>query len=215
MPSWPQGWHHQPSSRKTWVEELQQTATVLRASPVRHSVVVGPCLLTRRFAWAYLWVFPPPGTQGRSATPHQHLSSPWAPTRLLLPEGQVHTHIQRPLLEPVLAGKVTSHFKTLPLFTAKPVAFCQQRQQILFAGQHYSLQNCPLFTFLVHISVCLIQFPWYSTFLQSGCTVSVLYSFHHHQPHYHPESHRLPRLLKTLKPKNPGTFRDPPLTHQW
>lgn len=126
---------------------MQQTATVLRASPVRHSVVVGPCLLTRRFAWAYLWVFPPPGTQGRSATPHQHLSSPWAPTRLLLPEGQVHTHIQRPLLEPVLAGKVTSHFKTLPLFTAKPVAFCQQRQQILFAGQHYSLQNCPLFTF--------------------------------------------------------------------
>lgn len=214
MPSWPQGWYHQPSSRKTWVEELQQTATVLRASPVRHSVVVCPCLLTRRFAWVICGCFLLPAPRGGLQSHTSIFPAPGHPPGCCCLRVRFR-HTQRPLLEPVLAGKVTSHHKTLPLFNAKPVAFCQQRQQILFAGQHYSLQNCPLFTFLVHISVCLIRFPWYSTFLQSGCTVSALYSFHHHQPHYHPESHRLPRLLKTLKPKNPGTFRDPPLTGQW
>ena len=61
---------------------------------------------------------------------HQPLSSPWAPTRLLLPVRKP-TGIRLPttyteLVEPVPGGKdmVTYHVKTLPLFNTKPGALC-------------------------------------------------------------------------------------------
>lgn len=49
------------------MEGMQQSVTILRASPDCHNVAVGPCLFIDRFVCVYSCAFPAPNAQGRSA----------------------------------------------------------------------------------------------------------------------------------------------------
>ena len=107
---------------------LQQTATVLRASPDGRSVVGVPASSLTGLRGLICVGFFLPVPRGRSATCTSVFPAPG--THLLLPEGQP-AGIRVPptytaLLEPVPTGEdmVTYHVKTLLLFNAKPVAFC-------------------------------------------------------------------------------------------
>lgn len=93
MPSWPQGWCCQPFSRKKTVEGVcnkqppspQLPQMGAESWQVPASSLMRLCGLICELLPAIL--LPPLQCPGEVCNLHQHLPSPWAPTRLLLPGG--------------------------------------------------------------------------------------------------------------------------------